>query len=923
MVSPHCKLLKLSRAENLSFFLLSHKIYLAKARPYLLSNLSLPQKNAVSLLMIHHPRLVLHLSLVVLTSASPQIMAQSSVSGMANREIARRYARIEDARTAMDRGDKFFSEGDYDGALGLYKTAIDDVPPNAPLARDWLGLAQLKHADCSVVVARERAKAGNYKEARTLLEGAMLSVPGHKGASSFLKQLEDPDRWPPALTPEHVENVGKVKTGLLLANSSVEIGNYDTAITQYQDVLRSDPYNSAARRGMENAERKRMEYFKAAFDHQRAKMLSAVDEAWEDKVPVQGQAVVFDYGMGRSPGAYLTEKMNKIIFPTVSFQGATIEEAIEYLRVKSRDLDTFTDASGVKGINIILRTGDAPSNASISLDLKDVPMSEALRYVTELAQMKFKVEAHAILVVPLSENASELYTRSYRVPPDFLSSGGGDAGGAAAPAAPADPFAAGGGAAAGGGGLIARKTAKQILEGSGITFADGASASYNPATSQLVVRNTQPNLDLVEALVESITKTAPKMVVITSKFVEVTQKNTEELGFDWLLGGVGVNANNVFLGGGSAGNGTPVTAANYPFQSNLATKAIDNGATPPVTIYPSLPINAAFAGALPVGITTPIPTGNGPISSGLRTGNYALSNNSIDNLLSTGSTTGTSQVAPGIFSAAGIFTDPQFQTVIRGLSQKKGVDLMSAPSVTTKSGTRATMEVTREFIYPTEFDPPQLPQSGGGGGGGGGGGTTQVTLIATPTTPTAFEMRQTGVRLEAEPTVGADGNTIELTLAPEVVEFDGFINYGSPIYSPASQNIAALTLQTAANVTQQILVPISQPERLITPNVINQPIFSVRKVTTGVSIWDGQTVALGGLIREDVQDVQDKIPILGDLPFVGRLFKSESEQHFKRNLVIFVTAHLIDPSGQRVKNNASAVDTAGPGSVGTLLPAVK
>ncbi|WP_395737728.1 Amuc_1098 family type IV pilus outer membrane protein [Prosthecobacter sp.] len=847
--------------------------------------------------MTHHSRLAFNLSLIVLSAASPTVMAQSP-SGMANREIARRYARIEDSRTAMDRGDKLFTDGDYDGALNSYKAAIESLP-NAPLTRDWLELAQLKYADCSVVVAKERAKVGNYTAAREALDAALSYIPGHKAAIAFSKQLDDPDRWPPALTADHVTNVGKVQAGLLLGNSAVEIGDYDKAISTYQDVLRTDPYNSAARRGMENAERKRIAYFKSAYDHQRARMLAQVAETWEDKVPVKQQQVQFEYGVGRSPGAYLTEKMNKIIFPTVSFQGATIEEAIEYLRVKSRDLDTFTEGSGVKGVNIILQTGDAPSNASISLDLKDVPMSEALRYVTELAQMKYKVEAHAVLVVPLSANASEQYTKTYRVPPDFLSGQGGDAppAGGAAPAA--DPFAPAGGAGGGGGGLIARRTARQILEGAGILFPEGSSASYNAATSQLVVRNTQPNLDLVEAYVESITKLAPKMVVITSKFVEVTQKNTEELGFDWLLGSVGTNGNNVFFGGGSAGNGVPFSSGNYPFTTPYTIPAqVVNG----LTVFPAIPVNGAFAGPVPTGTTAPFPYGAGSITSGLRSGGFAVTNNSIDNLLTTGSTTSTTSVAPGIFSTAGIFTDPQFQNVIRGLSQKKGVDLMSAPSVTTKSGTRATMEVTREFIYPTEFDPPRLPQGGGGlnVGGGGGGGQQQ---IATPTTPTAFEMRQTGVRLEAEPTVGADGNTIDLTLAPEVVEFDGFINYGSPILSPSSQSVLPIQLGAAGGtvVGTTGYVPISQPERLITPNIINQPVFSVRKVTTGVSVWDGQTVALGGLIREDVQDVQDKVPILGDLPFVGRLFKNESEQHYKRNLMIFVTAHLIDPSGQRIK----------------------
>jgi tetratricopeptide (TPR) repeat protein len=423
------------------------------------------------------------------------------VSGMANREIARRYARVEDGRAAMDRGDKLFTEGDYEGALGSYRAAVDALP-NAPEIKEWLDLAQLKQADCSVVVARERAKSGKHDEARQLLNQALQLVPGHKAATTFMQQVNDPNRWPQT---ETVDAMTRVQNGLLLANSSVEIGNYDTAISQYQDVLRVDPYNGAARRGMESVERKRMEYFRAAYDHQRSKMLAQVDESWEDKTPVLAAAApgMADYGMGRSPGAYLTEKMRMIIFPAIQFRGATVEEAIEFLRVKSRELDTFTDASGTKGVNILLRTGNAPSNASISLDLKEVPMSEALRYVTELAQMKYKVEAHAVLVTPLSENASEMQTRTYRVPPDFLTAGGDDFGAAAAPA---DPFAAGGDTPKRGTGLVARKTAKQILESQGITFPEGASASFNPATGQIVVRNTQPNLDLAEAMVSTIGK---------------------------------------------------------------------------------------------------------------------------------------------------------------------------------------------------------------------------------------------------------------------------------------------------------------------------------------------------------------------------------------------------------------------------------
>jgi general secretion pathway protein D len=264
--------------------------------------------------------------------------------------------------------------------------------------------------------------------------------------------------------------------------------------------------------------------------------------------------------------------------------------------------------------------------------------------------------------------------------------------------------------------------------------------------------------------------------------------------------------------------------------------------------------------------------------------NAAITANSIDALL--GSTA--VGVAPGIFGLAGIFTNPQFQVVIRALSQKKGVDLMSAPKVTTKSGRKAIVRVAREFPYPTEFNAPEPPPpstvSGTGSTVGPPPGTFVSQGVVTPSTPTAFETRNLGVTLEVEPIIGPDGYTIDLNLSPEVVEFDGFINYGStingPIFNPITQRI-----QSA----------------ILTQNVINQPIFSTRKVTTSVSIWDGQTVALGGLVREDVQKVQDKVPILGDIPLAGRLFRSNVDQKIKRNLIIFVTARLMDAEGRPVR----------------------
>ena len=62
-------------------------------------------------------------------------------------------------------------------------------------------------------------------------------------------------------------------------------------------------------------------------------------------------------------------------------------------------------------------------------------------------------------------------------------------------------------------------------------------------------------------------------------------------------------------------------------------------------------------------------------------------------------------------------------------------------------------------------------------------------------------------------------------------------------------------------------------------------------------MFDGQTVVLGGMIKESVTKIDDKVPFLGDLPIVGRLFRSKVTNRSKENLLIFVTARLIGPNG--------------------------
>jgi general secretion pathway protein D len=815
-----------------------------------------------------------------------------SVSAMAQAEARRRAIQVNTLNSEIERGYQLIDQEKAAEALTLFQETYKALP-NIPLARESRQAAREGYVVAGCLMAQEFAAKGDLAAAGKVLDQLLAPdvAPKDERVLSLKKRLADPDRFPPSLTAKHVDNVGAVQTLLIKANSFLQIGDLDKAISTFQDVLRIDPTNSAARRGMENVEREKQKYYKSAYDQHRAKMLGEVTRSWEDPVPLTDMDRSSLFGAGAaslvnqlSGSDKITQKLRTLIFPKVEFDGATLVEVVELLRVRSRDLDPEG-----KGLSFVVSVPSEARDKQVSLNLLNVPMEELLRYISEMCGVAYKVDEHAVIFVSLSERNNAIVTRSFRVPPDFIqNSPGGDA--AAAP--PTDPFATQ--APAGGGLIIRRLGAKEFLEARGVTFPDGTSANYSASSNTLTVRNTIANMETVEMIAEQSTKATPKMAVIHVRMLEVNQKNLEEMGFDWLMGSAGVG-NNLFMGGGSAGNGTPANAGNYPFATPAPAPALTVGGE---QVFPSLPVAAALGGPLPLGTNAPSMYGGGPVTAGLRSGDFATTANSIDNLLQSGSVTGTKNVAPGVLSIAGVFTNPQFQTVLRALSQKKGIDVNASPSVTTKSGLKAIAEVTQEFIYPTEFDPPRLPQGGARVSTG-----PQQQQIATPTTPTAFEMRKTGVLVEVEPVISEDGRTVELTIAPEMTAFEGFVNYGSPILVSASTSVLPIQLSTGATG----YVPLSSPDQLITPNLILQPVFKVQKVTTAVKVYDGATVVLGGVKIENRTMVEDKVPILGDLPFVGRFFKSNTKQTDTKNVIIFVTVEVVDPSGRRVNRDTAAV----------------
>ena len=308
----------------------------------------------------------------------------------------------------------------------------------------------------------------------------------------------------------------------------------------------------------------------------------------------------------------------------------------------------------------------------MTLSLTNVKLGNLLDLVAEQTGTRYSVEEYAVAFRTRGNDDLSLITRTFNVPPDFLKTAV-----SADDEVDDDPFADPG-TSSDASGLATRMNVRDFLQANGVTFPDGSVVFYNPAASSIVVKNTATNVGLIEDIVNQAKSAVPRQVVVELKMVQTTVDALNELGMDTLIGGFNVDKGaRLFAGGGTVGNqfsGAQGYGADFPFVS---------------------PAN-----------TTDIPQaiGENPLTAGLRSANSLQQKVTIDSLLE-GAALGANQKSPAVIGVSGVFTDPQFQTVLRALSQKKEVDIGVSPSVVVRSGERASILTIREFIYPLNSTP--------------------------------------------------------------------------------------------------------------------------------------------------------------------------------------------------------------------------
>ncbi|MEM8953700.1 MAG: Amuc_1098 family type IV pilus outer membrane protein [Verrucomicrobiota bacterium] len=774
-----------------------------------------------------------------------------TVESVAEREVARRQAELKEAQALIQEGDLLYTQGQLSEAVASYREAflgLRDTPAMAVMR----AAALAKYERTATAYARQLVDEARFQQAEAVLDGLLLPEVGSRYAPAerLRERLRGDDFYNKANSPEHLELVRKVEDLLRKAHGLMDLGDFDGASLYFAQVLAYDKYNVAARKGLERVDMEMSRYANAAYDEARATLLAEVDAEWELPVPdlslPAGGTEIYRSSAAADPRAYVRNKLETIVVPSVSFRETPLDDVIEFIRQRSVELDVGEADEARKGIGIILNDGGDPTlgrTKKVTLQLNNAPLSALLRYVAELTGLRYDIEQFAVVLAPVgaAKSAGQML-KVFRVPPNFLSSA--PSAGASAVDDPFAPVDAGGGSE-----LAPKLTAREYLASRGVPFGPDDSAQFLPESSSLIVRASPEAMEMVQAIVDGSITDVPKQVEIAVRILDIKQTNLVEMGFDWLLGAFNVGNERVFGAGGTPGTtGQGITdAANWPF----------------------VPPNSG------------VPVGQNPVTGGLRSGDLTEVD-SIEGVLDRGLPQPSGDLrAPGVFSLAGVFTDPQFQVVLRAIGQHKGVDVVNVPKTVARSNQIASIRSVREFIYPTEYDPPEIPEAVGVLEADGDADADADIFVptdqfpVTPANPTAFETRELGTILEVEPVIGPDNKFVDLSLSPEVSEFIGFINYGTPIINPFFGGV-------------------------VTENQILMPVFQSLRETTSVTVLDGQTVVIGGLLEEMREDIEDSVPILGNLPVVGRLFQSSSERRTKRAIILFVTVRIIDPSGAPV-----------------------
>lgn len=774
-----------------------------------------------------------------------------------SRELARRRMAVRDAMQEVQEARLAYAAKRYTQAEEHYRNALA-VMPDVPATQRQRTFICQSLADALIARAVDYRAVGRHEEAAQFLRDAVQLDPGNNRAKTELAYTQDPVRTNPALTPQHVGNVAEVERLLELANGYIDLGLFDDAVATFQSVLRIDSHNSAARRGMEAVEKRRSAYYASARQANRARLLAQADAEWEEPVPAEVSAPADEAANGDSTAltddslkqSYV-DRLSEMVLPNIVFDDVRIADVVEALQNQISRFEADGNIAGGRHINLTANFGSPDSPAykqlaeqSINMTLSDVSVKDILDMLVTRLGIRYFYTPVGVELCLGDRDSGPLLDRTFKVPPHFFdprSDSEEEDGGFSSEEV-----------------SVSRVNPVQVLKGMGITFPKGAVAVYSPSTRSLRVRNTAQNLEDIEAALD-VPMDQDSQIVLSVIAMEVFENDLNQLGFEWLLNlSLGSNA---FLSGG------------------VSQSAISTATGAPV-------------------ISTELGTNNSPaMSSGLRGAETLRSADSMESLIESGSSayfnSGSGAKSPSIFGIRGVWNVADVTFIMNGLSQKKGVDIMQNPKLTFSPGVEEQVSVgsVDEMFFPETWEQGEVSTSNNNNNNSRiGGNKYSYSPIASGANPTDFvrlgcsddAVDGLGTILlihKAELEETAQGTFVNLALTTVIKQFEGFINWGSPI------NSAVISGERMEYIE-------------LTPNYILQPMIKRYVENTQIKVAPGSVIVMGGLKEAKNIKFEDKIPVLGDLPLVGRLFRSSGETKQRKALIFFVKVDYVDPTGK-------------------------
>ncbi len=795
---------------------------------------------------------------------SPHVLAQEAGgAAVATSETAQRQQSVRDAMQKVQEARTAYTAGRYSEAVEFYQEGLALVS-KAPASEKLVKFIKDSLADALVAKAMDYRKVGRTDEAVEFLEEAMQVSPDHKRALHELAITRDPVRTNPALSPQHVANVDEVQRLLRLAYGYYDLGLYDKAIETFESVLKIDRYNSAARRGMELMQKRRQEYYSKAHDEYRAKALTDVDKAWEE--PVADDAVVGEYAATEAGQALrpdgdtensIASALKGMILPQIAFEDASVQDVIEALQGQIARFEAQGQGA-VRKINLVASLG-TPDSAhyknvmarKVNLNVSEVSVADLLDMLDRQLGTMHYISPLGVVISCSGRDFGPMEERVYSVPPHFFD----------APSSSDDEDEEDSDFSSSSRVAVKRLNPVVALKELGISFPEGANARYDAANRLLTVRNTVFNHQEIEELI-SVPLETQRAVVLNVMAMEVSETDLNELGFEWL------------------------------FNFNIGPKALFGSGT-------KEEILSDIAAVPSVDVDVNMSTTSYSATEGLRSGRQALSADNISSLIANGKAGLASggQKAPGILAFRGVWSAGDVTMIMRGAAQKKGADVLTNPRIIMSPGRdeQVLFANVNEMFYPETYAEPQI-------------GTMQISLgavqngnnnnqntygsatVATASHPESFirfginEDTVGGVGSVVQvhsASVSQDGQNVTLALTVTLNEFEGFVNWGTPIRS-------FLMMDDDARSTMLTL----------TENQILKPVFKRRMENTKLTVGAGSVVVIGGLKEMRSVRYEDKLPVLGDLPMVGRLFRSEGEEKVRKAFLMFVKVDIVDPTGR-------------------------